>query len=83
MTEVKEAYDEIFRKARKHNPDATVHGVSLRKTARPGTEVKIGTRKDPQLGPEECRQITLSHNYNAYETVTYQEIRRKKTQKEC
>lgn len=50
-TQVKKAYDEILKKVRKEYPDATVHGVSVQKMVRPGTEVIIGTTKDPQFGP--------------------------------
>jgi len=50
-TEVKKAYDEIFKKVKKHYPHAIIHGVSVQKMARPGTEVIVGTSKDPQFGP--------------------------------
>ncbi len=50
-TEVKKAYDEILKKVRKQYPDAVVHGVSVLKMIRPGTEVIVGTSKDPQFGP--------------------------------
>ncbi len=49
--EVKKAYDEIFKKVKKHYPHATIHGVSVQKMARPGTEIIVGTSKDPQFGP--------------------------------
>jgi len=48
---VKKAYDEILKKVRRHYPEAAVHGVSVQKMVRPGTEVIIGTSKDPQFGP--------------------------------
>jgi acetyl-CoA synthetase (ADP-forming) len=51
MTEVRKAYDEILRKVRKQYPGAVVHGVSVQKMVRPGTEVIVGTSKDPQFGP--------------------------------
>ncbi len=51
VTEVKRAYDEILRKVRKQHPDAFVHGVSVQKMVRPGTEVIVGMSKDPQFGP--------------------------------
>lgn len=51
VTEVKKAYDEIFKKVRKQYPHVVIHGVSLQKMVRPGTEVIIGTSKDPQFGP--------------------------------
>ncbi len=50
-TEVKKAYDEIFKKVKKHYPRAIIHGVSVQKMARPGTEIIVGTSKDPQFGP--------------------------------
>lgn len=49
--EVKRAYDEILKKVKKLYPEAAVHGVSVQKMVRPGTEVIIGTSKDPQFGP--------------------------------
>jgi acetyl-CoA synthetase (ADP-forming) len=49
--EVKKAYDEILKKVKKQYPQAAVHGVSVQKMVRPGTEVIIGTSQDPQFGP--------------------------------
>ena len=49
--EVKKAYNEILKKVRKQYPDAIIHGVSVQKMVRPGTEVIVGTSKDPQFGP--------------------------------
>ena len=49
--EVKRAYDEILKKVKKLYPEAAVHGISVQKMVRPGTEVIIGTSKDPQFGP--------------------------------
>ena len=51
VAEVKKSYDEILKKVRKQYPDAVVHGVSVQKMFQPGTEVIIGTSKDPQFGP--------------------------------
>jgi acyl-CoA synthetase (NDP forming) len=51
MTEVRRAYDEILKKVRKQYPGAVVHGVSVQKMVRSGTEVIVGTSKDPQFGP--------------------------------
>lgn len=51
MTEVRKAYDEIFKKIKKQYPGANLQGVSVQKMVRPGTEVIIGTSKDPQFGP--------------------------------
>ncbi len=51
VSEVRKAYNEILGSVRKQFPSAVVHGVSVQKMARPGTEVIIGTSKDPQFGP--------------------------------
>ena len=51
VTEVKKAYDEILKKVRKQYPHAVIHGVSVQKMIQPGTEVIVGTSKDPQFGP--------------------------------
>jgi acetyl-CoA synthetase (ADP-forming) len=51
VSEVREAYHEILKGVRKQYPDAVIHGVSVQKMVRPGTEVIIGTSKDPQFGP--------------------------------
>jgi acetyl-CoA synthetase (ADP-forming) len=51
VSEVREAYHEILEALRKQYPDAVIHGVSVQKMVRPGTEVIIGTSKDPQFGP--------------------------------
>ena len=50
-TQVKKAYDEILKKVTTQYPDAAVHGVSVQKMVPPGTEVIVGTTKDPQFGP--------------------------------
>lgn len=51
VPEVKKAYDEILKKVKRRYPDAVIHGVSVQKMVRPGTEVIVGTSKDPQFGP--------------------------------
>jgi acyl-CoA synthetase (NDP forming) len=51
VSEVRKAYNEILGSVRKQFPSAVIHGVSVQKMARPGTEVIIGTSKDPQFGP--------------------------------
>jgi len=48
---VKTAYTEILENVSRQYPDAIVHGVSVQKMVRPGTEVIVGTSKDPQFGP--------------------------------
>ena len=50
-SDVKKAYNEILQSVRKKHPRALIHGVSIQKMVRPGTEVIIGTSKDPQFGP--------------------------------
>ncbi len=50
-SEVRTAYREMVEVARKKFPSATIQGVSVQKMAKPGTEVIIGTSKDPQFGP--------------------------------
>ena len=51
VSEVRKAYNEILASVKKQFPSAVIHGVSVQKMARPGTEVIIGTSKDPQFGP--------------------------------
>jgi acyl-CoA synthetase (NDP forming) len=51
VSEVRKAYNEILASVKKQFPRAVIHGVSVQKMARPGTEVIIGTSKDPQFGP--------------------------------
>jgi len=48
--EVSTAYEEIMEGVRRLHPDASIHGLSVQKMAAPGTEVIIGTGKDPQFG---------------------------------
>lgn len=49
--EVAQAFDEIMVSARKFFPGANIHGVSVQKMERPGTEVIIGMSQDVQFGP--------------------------------
>jgi acyl-CoA synthetase (NDP forming) len=51
VSEVRKAYNEILESVKKKFPSAVIHGVSVQKMARPGTEVIIGSSKDPQFGP--------------------------------
>jgi acyl-CoA synthetase (NDP forming) len=51
IAEVKTAYDEIIKRIGRQYPGAVIHGISIQKMARPGTEVIIGASKDPQFGP--------------------------------
>jgi acetyl-CoA synthetase (ADP-forming) len=50
-SEVRTAFKEILDGTQKKNPSASIQGVSVQKMARPGTEVIVGTSKDPQFGP--------------------------------
>ncbi len=50
-SEVRAAFEEITEGVRRLHPDASIHGLSVQKMAPPGTEVIIGTGKDPQFGP--------------------------------
>ena len=50
VTDVKKAYRNILGAIRRQYPDALIHGISVQKMARPGTEIIIGTSKDPQFG---------------------------------
>jgi acyl-CoA synthetase (NDP forming) len=50
-SEVKKAYDDISKSVQKKYPRAFIHGISVQKMAPPGTEVIVGTSKDPQFGP--------------------------------
>ncbi len=51
MKEVKSAYDDITHRVSQQYPHAILHGVSVQKMLPSGTEVIIGTSKDPQFGP--------------------------------
>ena len=50
-SEVKKAYDDISKSVKKRYPRAFIQGISVQKMAPPGTEVIVGTSKDPQFGP--------------------------------
>lgn len=49
--QVGKAFDSIIAAVKKSSPQATIHGVSVQKMARPGVEVIIGMSKDAQFGP--------------------------------
>jgi acetyl-CoA synthetase (ADP-forming) len=51
LSKVKTAYSEIIESIRQRYPKALIHGVSVQKMVRPGTEVIVGTSRDPQFGP--------------------------------
>jgi len=50
-SEVRAAYREIMDGVQAKNPSASIQGVSVQKMAKPGTEVIVGSSKDPQFGP--------------------------------
>jgi acetate---CoA ligase (ADP-forming) subunit beta len=50
-SEVKKAYADILKSVKKKHPRALIHGISVQRMVSPGTEVIIGTSKDPQFGP--------------------------------
>ncbi len=51
VAQVKTAYNEIIESVNQQYPGAVIQGVSVQKMVRPGTEVIVGTSKDPQFGP--------------------------------
>jgi acyl-CoA synthetase (NDP forming) len=51
ISEVKKDYNDILSSVKRKYPRALIHGISVQKMAPPGTEVIVGTSKDPQFGP--------------------------------
>jgi len=51
IAEVKKAYEGILKKVKQQYHYAVIHGISVQKMVRPGTEVIVGISKDPQFGP--------------------------------
>jgi len=51
VAQVKKAYNEILETVNQQYPGAIIEGISVQKMVRPGTEVIVGTSKDPQFGP--------------------------------
>ncbi|HJW97556.1 MAG TPA: acetate--CoA ligase family protein [Candidatus Bathyarchaeia archaeon] len=49
--EVKDAYVKIMGNVRKNAPKAKIEGLLIQEMAPPGTEVIVGSTKDPQFGP--------------------------------
>ncbi len=49
--QVGRAYADIMAAAKKANPKAAIHGVSVQKMAKPGVEIIMGMTKDAQFGP--------------------------------
>ncbi len=50
-TEVKDAYRKIMESVKKHDPKARIEGILIQEMAPSGTEVIVGSIKDPQFGP--------------------------------
>lgn len=48
--EVRKAYDEILKNARKYNPDSKIEGIIVQEMAPDGLELIFGINKDPQFG---------------------------------
>jgi len=49
--DVRTGYKQIMRNVKKHNPDAKIAGILVQEMAPSGTEVIVGSIKDPQFGP--------------------------------
>jgi len=49
--ETQAAFDEIFREARFHNPDARLHGAIVQPMAEGTVELVVGLKRDPVFGP--------------------------------
>jgi acetyltransferase len=48
---VRTAYDDLLKKAKAYDPNASINGVLVQEMVKGGTEVIIGVKKDPQFGP--------------------------------
>ena len=48
---VRDGYDLLVARARRHNPSAKIHGVVLSPQMPSGIEVVVGVTQDPQFGP--------------------------------
>jgi acyl-CoA synthetase (NDP forming) len=51
VNEVRKGYRQIMNNVKKHNPDAKIVGILVQEMAPAGTEVIVGSIKDPQFGP--------------------------------
>ncbi|NPV09327.1 MAG: acetate--CoA ligase [Anaerolineae bacterium] len=51
ITDVRDAFDLIMYRARRHAPDAEIWGCQVQQMIRGGREVILGMNKDPQFGP--------------------------------
>jgi len=48
--EVEQAFDQIIKNVKKHNPKARIDGILVQKMIKDGQEIIIGGKKDPQFG---------------------------------
>ncbi|KON30995.1 hypothetical protein AC482_02285 [miscellaneous Crenarchaeota group-15 archaeon DG-45] len=48
---LREAFDEVTRRAREHSPDAEIRGVTVQPMIKGGYEIIIGAKTDPLFGP--------------------------------
>jgi acyl-CoA synthetase (NDP forming) len=51
LRDVRTGYRQIVKNVKKHNPDAKIVGILVQEMAPSGTEVIVGSIKDPQFGP--------------------------------
>lgn len=51
LRDVRTGYRQIVKNVKKHNPDAKIAGILVQEMAPAGTEVIVGSIKDPQFGP--------------------------------
>jgi acyl-CoA synthetase (NDP forming) len=51
LRHVRTGYRQIVKNVKKHNPDAKIAGILVQEMAPSGTEVIVGSIKDPQFGP--------------------------------
>lgn len=51
VEEAEEAFEQIIENAKNFNAKALIKGVMMEKMARPGTEVILGSARDPKFGP--------------------------------
>jgi acetyl-CoA synthetase (ADP-forming) len=51
LRDVRTGYRQIVKNVKKHNPDAKIAGILVQEMAPSGTEVIVGSIKDPQFGP--------------------------------
>jgi acetyl-CoA synthetase (ADP-forming) len=51
LRDIRSDYRRIVNNVKKHNPDAKITGILVQEMAPSGTEVIVGSIKDPQFGP--------------------------------